>query len=337
MRLRELPEAQPELVPQRRQPRYFVAELLGVDQAADESHLGRGGRRHPVGLLGPPLRQGFKLFAQSHGRFQLGLDLGHRGVVGGAFAHPEHHHLLELLLRRPEYPESLEVRGEHPAELPIQGVLRHDQHHHAAEHQQRVGQVVEQLLQPLAALAVLDAAGMVGDQVAVGWVEKQQPELALADDGVLEVAVDAAVQQALAVPGPLLVVLDAVGLGAVGAEMRLALGQGHALAAARVEDAQGALGYRLQSRQSARSGVRVGGEIAVLGEIAREALKHECCHGCLLVKVGGIRPWPVQKLWGAAAARCQGRKRAACRRGTCAKGGTAPRRAGPDRGAAEPR
>jgi len=197
--------------------------------------MGRG--RHHVGRVGPTLRQHRGWFGGDRLQHRTGLTDA-RGA-GGASANAEYHHLFEALLRRLEHPYLLEVGGDPSRQFPVQAVAGDDQHQYAAEGEPGIGQAVEQLLQPGTALArVAGQRRLVCNQVAIGRVEPQQAELASADDAVLHVAVDAAVQDALGVPGPLLVVLHAEGLGPVGTQVVFALGQGHALAAAGIEDAK---------------------------------------------------------------------------------------------------
>lgn len=165
--------------------------------------------------------------------------------------------------------------------------MGHDEHHHPALLQQAVGLLVEALLQPLAAAARLLGEGrLVGDRVAIRRVVEEQPVLGRFQRGEEEVTVDAALHQPLGVVGALLVVLHRVGLAALGPQVVLALGDGHALPGAGVEDAHRALGTRCQGREDALQRPLVGGEVAVPGEVVGQAWKDQS-HGSLPCFIGG--------------------------------------------------
>jgi hypothetical protein len=222
---------------------------------------------------GPDLRQRLRLRVTD----AVGLEPRTQATVGavGTPTAAEHDELLEGIDRGAEHAHAIEVRCDPAGELAVEAVGRQDQHEDAAVLQARIAALVEDLLQTLAAALRLAHALAIRDQIAVRRVEPQQAELAAAEHAVLEVAVDAVIEQRLGVPGPLLVVLDAVGRAALGIEMMLRFGKCDALAATGIEDAQLADRIRRERLQHALRSVGVAGEVAVLDEVAREALEHQ--------------------------------------------------------------
>ncbi len=196
---------------------------------------------------------------------------------------PEDHHLFELRLHRPVDAQAVEVAREPPDQFGIEHVAGHDEDEHAAVLQQGQGALVEELLQARSALALVAdvAVGILG-QIAVGRVEPEQAEGLAGDHRVHQVAVQAVVHQRTRVGRALAVVLDGIRGDLRAPEGVGRLGDRHAFAGAGIEDAHRTAVGR-EGGQHPRERRLVGGEVAGLDEIAREARKHEC-HGMLLVR-----------------------------------------------------
>ncbi len=193
----------------------------------------------------------------------------------------EDHHLLELRLHRSVDAQVGEVTGQPAHELGVEHVERDDEYQHTVVLQQRDAALIEQLLQPRAALSLItDVAIDTTGQIAVGRIEKQQPEGLPGNQRVHQVAVQTTIDESARMGRALRVVLDGKRLHLLAPEGMSGFGDRHAFAGAGIEDAQGA-GRRRQCGQDSFQRGFVRREVAVAYEIARKARKHES-HGNLL-------------------------------------------------------
>ena len=293
--------------PQPLQTPGFLGELLRLHADATEMlrlgrHGGNGvGKQRPLGrqlrwleLALPNLQQpsanGFHIVTR-----QLAL-------TGSA---AKDHDLLELRIDSAVDAQIGEVPRQPADQLLIEHVGRHDENQDAVVLQQRQRLLVEQLLQPCSAFAVVThvAAGILG-QVAIRRVEPQQAEALTRDQRVHQIAVDAAIDQLACVVGARLVVLHGECGDLLTPEGMGGLRDGHTFSGAGIEDADRPIaGHQCVERSFKRC--FVGRVIAVLGEIPGDAGEHEC-HGSLLVggdekewtrperrvPIDGVRPRP---------------------------------------------
>jgi hypothetical protein len=83
---------------------------------------------------------------------------------------------------------------------------------------------------------MIPGAALVGNQIAIGRIEPQQTELALAEIAILDIAMDAMIQQLFGVPGTLPVVFHTEGLHTLAAQVVFTFRQGDTFAGTGIEN-----------------------------------------------------------------------------------------------------
>ena len=263
--------------PQPLQALYFGGELLGFKR--DTIKVFRLGwrRRNRVRLEWPFAWQFLGLdIALPDLQKQTARRLGFiRDLL--TLSHPptEDHHLLELPIHRTVDAQVSKMACQPTDEFGIQHVGRNDEHQYAVVLQQRQTALIEQLLQPWAALAlVADVAIDTAGQVAIGRVEPQQSEGLPGDQRVHQVALQTTIDQLARMGCAFSVVFDGKRLYLLTPEDVGSFGDSYAFAGAGVENAQVTGGRRQCGKRSFQRGF-VRREVAILDEIAREARKHK--------------------------------------------------------------